>query len=47
MITTSLRMERINVTQCESAGAKSLIRSYVDTGHDLVSAEDVADAFKY
>ena len=35
--------------QCdrESAGAKSLIQSYVDAGHDLVSAEDVADALKY
>ena len=30
-----------------SAGAKSLIQSYVDAGHDLVSAEDVADALKY
>ena len=34
--------------QCdrESAGAKSLIQSYVDAGHDLVSA-DVADGLKY
>ena len=31
----------------ESAGTKSLIQSYVDVGHDLVSAEDVADALKY
>ena len=30
----------------ESAGAKSLIRSYVDTSHDLVSAVDIADALK-
>ena len=34
--------------QCdrESAGAKSLIQSYVDAGHDLVSV-DVADGLKY
>ena len=35
--------------QCdrEAAGAKSLIQSYVDAGHDLECAEDIYTALHY
>ena len=32
---------------CEAAGAKSLIRSYVDAGHDVLCAENIYAALYY
>ena len=32
---------------CETAGAKSLIRSYVDAGHDVLCAENIYAALYY
>ena len=32
---------------CEAAGAKSLIRSYIDAGHDVLCAENIYAALYY
>ena len=42
----NLVMERINVIN-SAAGAKSLISSYIDAGHDVLCAEDIYSALHY
>ena len=46
MISMNLAMEKINLVE-NAAGAKSLISSYVDAGHDTLCAEDIYAALHY
>ena len=45
MTTMSHAKEKINVT--DSAAAKTVIRSYVDAGNDLMNAEDIYNVLHY
>ena len=45
MTTTNHHVEKINAT--ESAGAKSVIRSFVDAGNDPMTAEDIYTALHH